>query len=196
MTSRNSVTNLRLPTRISLLEQIPKGGLAVEVGVLRGVMATWIKRIIDPSCLVLIDMWQGTYQCFDQNAAFQHVQRLFMGDPSVEIWRGRSDAMIPELADRSVDFAYVDADHTFEGCLTDLELLLPKMKPGGWLCGHDYCQGFDYGVVRAVAVFCDRYKQTISLMTDEVQHPWRGSTGNQPKMLAYNSFGIRIHHES
>lgn len=41
-------------------------------------------------------------------------------------------------ADASVDFCFIDADHTEAGVIRDIEAWLPKMKPGGVIAGHDY----------------------------------------------------------
>ena len=38
----------------------------------------------------------------------------------------------------SVDFLWVDADHSYEGVLKDLTAWFPKMKPRGFISGHDY----------------------------------------------------------
>lgn len=39
--------------------------------------------------------------------------------------------------DYSLDFVYVDADHSYEGCKRDLEAWIPKIKKGGYITGHD-----------------------------------------------------------
>ena len=51
--------------------------------------------------------------------------------------------------DQSLDFVFVDGDHSYEGVCRDIQAWLPKVKPGGVLAGHDYDQG-DPGVVQAV----------------------------------------------
>jgi predicted O-methyltransferase YrrM len=43
-----------------------------------------------------------------------------------------------EVEDNSFDIIYIDADHTYEHCLEDIQLWKPKVKKGGILCGHDY----------------------------------------------------------
>jgi len=44
------------------------------------------------------------------------------------------------------DCVFIDANHTYEGVKRDIENYLPLVKPGGILCGHDYCNAFDrYG---------------------------------------------------
>ncbi len=55
-------------------------------------------------------------------------------------WRVvRSDALtvIASLPDNSVDLAYLDDDHTKPHVHAEITALLPKMKAGGLICGHD-----------------------------------------------------------
>jgi hypothetical protein len=47
----------------------------------------------------------------------------------------------------ALDFVFIDGDHTEEGCRRDIEAWLPKVKPGGLLCGHDWDR---WGVTAAV----------------------------------------------
>ncbi len=57
------------------------------------------------------------------------------------------------IADASLDLVFIDADHSYEGCRDDIKNWLPKVKPGGWLSGHDYennTQDFKFGVTQAV----------------------------------------------
>lgn len=42
-----------------------------------------------------------------------------------------------KVADESLDFVFIDADHSEEGCTADIEAWLPKIKPTGWILGHD-----------------------------------------------------------
>jgi hypothetical protein len=39
--------------------------------------------------------------------------------------------------DSSLDFVYVDADHSYEGCKRDLLTWIPKIKKSGYITGHD-----------------------------------------------------------
>lgn len=48
-----------------------------------------------------------------------------------------------------LDFFYIDGDHTYEAVKRDIQAFLPKMRPGGIMCGHDY-RGENDGVGRAV----------------------------------------------
>jgi|LakMenEpi03Aug12_release.lakeMendotaPanAssembly.Ray.scaffolds.fasta_scaffold03232_19 predicted O-methyltransferase YrrM len=53
-----------------------------------------------------------------------------------------------KFEDRSVDFVFLDADHSYESVKKDIESWLPKIKTGGMIAGHDYYN--PCGVKRAV----------------------------------------------
>ena len=38
----------------------------------------------------------------------------------------------------SLDFVFIDANHTERGCAEDIAAWGPTVKPGGWVCGHDH----------------------------------------------------------
>ena len=44
-----------------------------------------------------------------------------------------------QFEDGSLDWLFVDADHTYEGVTADIVAWWPKLKPGGLISGHDYC---------------------------------------------------------
>jgi hypothetical protein len=50
----------------------------------------------------------------------------------------------------SLDFVFIDANHSYEAVLSDLHAWWPKIRPGGLLAGHDY--GWS-GVAKAVYEF-------------------------------------------
>jgi predicted O-methyltransferase YrrM len=56
------------------------------------------------------------------------------------------------MPDASLDFVFIDADHSYHGCSIDIEAWRHKVKPGGILSGHDYDdpENPQFGVKRAV----------------------------------------------
>lgn len=54
------------------------------------------------------------------------------------ILRGRTTEVIDEIPDESLDFAYVDGDHTLKGITIDLVAIYSKMKTGGYIGGDDF----------------------------------------------------------
>jgi len=47
------------------------------------------------------------------------------------------------------DLVFIDAEHSYEAALADITLWTPHVRPGGILCGHDFCEAWP-GVKRAV----------------------------------------------
>lgn len=58
------------------------------------------------------------------------------------------------IQDRSLDLVFIDADHSYQGVKGDLAAWVPKVRPGGWIGGHDFGNtdpAYDFsGVDRAV----------------------------------------------
>ena len=59
---------------------------------------------------------------------------------------------VHDFDDRSMDFIFVDADHDSGSVYRDLAIYWPKLKPGGWMAGHDWCDEFP-GVEKACRAF-------------------------------------------
>jgi hypothetical protein len=61
-----------------------------------------------------------------------------------------------KFEDRSIDVVYIDGDHRYEAVVQDIKKWLPKVKPGGYLAGHDYTDKYSpskpwkYDVKRAL----------------------------------------------
>jgi predicted O-methyltransferase YrrM len=54
------------------------------------------------------------------------------------------------VADHSLDFVFIDADHSDSAVTDDIACWQSKVKQGGWLGGHDYHPRKFPGVVSAV----------------------------------------------
>lgn len=68
--------------------------------------------------------------------------------------KGLSWDVADQFEDGSVDFVFIDADHTYEGVNKDIDAWLPKMKSGGLFAGHDYDSA--KSVKKAVMEFAER----------------------------------------
>jgi hypothetical protein len=49
-----------------------------------------------------------------------------------------SHNVVDRFKDNSIDFIYIDANHSYESVKQDLILYYPKVKQGGYIGGHDY----------------------------------------------------------
>lgn len=103
-----------------------------------------------------VDPWVNGYDDNDA-ASFQHIMAKIEAQfdemaakyKSIVKYKMTSEEALDAFKDQSVDLVYVDALHTYRGARDDIARYLPKIRPGGWLCGHDYQQRFA-GVIKAV----------------------------------------------
>jgi predicted O-methyltransferase YrrM len=57
---------------------------------------------------------------------------------NIFLLEGTSDAMIPNLLNNTIDFAYIDGDHSPEQVYKDATNILPKMKSNSIILFDDY----------------------------------------------------------
>lgn len=74
--------------------------------------------------------------------------------------KGMSKEMIKKIPDDSLVLAYIDGDHSFGGCFSDLLNIYPKVKTGCVIALHDY-ENLSYGVNKAVQKFLVENNYTL-----------------------------------
>jgi len=70
-----------------------------------------------------------------------------------KVIRAFSEDVVQTYKDHYFDLVFIDADHSYEGCKLDILAWTPKVKPGGWISGHDYenyLKDLKFGVTEAV----------------------------------------------
>jgi len=162
-----TAAELRADAVLSRLGDNPVG---VEVGVFTGALSTILLRKPDLT-LYMVDSWEvhnpdgeyaktdfhGKLSQADQDAYYTHTKDVtFFAGERAKIIRKRSVDASKDFEDNSLDFVFLDADHTYEGIKADIMAWLPKVKDGGWICGHDY-ENPDFptwGVTQAVGELC------------------------------------------
>lgn len=126
-----------------------KPARAAEVGVWKGAFAAaMLAACPDIESYAMIDPWR---HLDDWNKpanvdgdTFEAIHREAMANTEFaasrrRVLRGTTLEVIDDIADASLDFAYVDGDHTLRGIVTDLIAMQPKIRPGGCLGGDDFC---------------------------------------------------------
>jgi len=94
----------------------------------------------------------------DMDSIYESVQEEFGSLADVTIHRMTSSESAGHLLDGSLDWIYVDGNHSYDFVEQDLQLFLPKMKAHGFMAGDDYVPEPDGGnsVRRAVDDFVAR----------------------------------------
>lgn len=100
-----------------------------------------------------IDTWAPSpgYETYD----FPNIRRAFRERTGkfgkrVRVLCMDTVAAAGEVKNASLDFVFIDADHSYEGVSADIDAWRGKVRPGGLLCGHDYGHPRFPGVARAV----------------------------------------------
>jgi hypothetical protein len=175
---------VRLPAREQLLAMFPKGSVGAEIGVWRGRFSADILAVVRPKTLHLIDPWEfmadkgdSIYggmiaeQQADMDAIYNAVMQRFARQVSagtVVVHRALSAAAATKIDDGSLDWIYIDGDHSYEGTRTDLESFAPKMRAGGLITGDDYRRsGMAAGVRKAVDEFIAAGSATLEWQRDQ-----------------------------
>lgn len=151
-----------------------------EIGVKTG-RTTWeLLQRVPNSHVTAIDPW-APYDDFPEWAAQNHEEHEKRFDKRLSNYAGRMTKMkmtsaeaSEKFEDASLDLVFIDADHSYAAVKRDIELWLPKVKPGGILAGHDYDNTEKYGdrfkgVDRAVK---ERFGESFSLEADHVWFAW------------------------
>ena len=88
------------------------------------------------------------------NSSWKEVEKQFSINTrffnNIELIQDYSENIVTRFEDKSIDFIYIDANHTYESVKKDLDLYIPKLKSYSIIAGHDYCNINWPGVIKAV----------------------------------------------
>jgi len=160
--------------RREMVRSFGTGKVCAEIGVYQGDFSQKILNQSSPSELWLVDPWEVQSGDYDHDwlnktltpAMYQHVIKMFVHQPEVKIVRGYSKDMASTIPNDYFDWVYIDADHTWMGISTDVHAWWPKIKSGGWLCGHDFVHCGHIAVKNVVIAWAAQVKQEIHLTKD------------------------------
>jgi len=160
--------------------RVSAGAIGAEVGVYEGAMSKALFKLIPDLRLYMVDRWKvysederigspktkiaRILDAKEWKRIYMAAKKVAAAWPGAHIIQADSVDAAPFIADGSLDFVFIDGDHAYEGVKRDIAAWLPKVKPGGWLTGHDYGNKPDGGVRRAV----DELGMIVELDSDHV----------------------------
>ena len=174
----------------SLFAQESEGAVAsatgVEIGVYQGGHAEQIlanNPFVQLTAIDMYDLHASTGNtAYTTQAADKTARRMGDAEHAALAYQLASDRLRPfgsrailRRADSAaavkdfsnLDFAYIDGDHSYGGCLADVERWWETVRPGGWLAGHDF--GVPrFGVSEAVIAFAR--KQQLPVVVNAASH--------------------------
>jgi len=156
--------------RKKVLAMLPRDGAGAEIGVWKGDFSAQLLSVTKPRILHLVDPWLVSDSADRADTAWYGADKItqpamdaihdevsarFAQERSrgvVEIHRADATRALGRMPEATLDYVYVDGDHSYEGVSTDLAEAFRVTKVGGFICCDDYLLGawWQDGVVRAV----------------------------------------------
>lgn len=104
-------------------------GIGAEIGVLYG---TYTNQLFEnwKGQILAVDIWNK------RNEYLRAVEAL--GETNTIMVKGASMDVIKLIKDESLDWIYIDGDHSYRGAHDDIYNWYPKVRKGGIISGHDY----------------------------------------------------------
>jgi hypothetical protein len=171
----------------ALLTELGLRGLGVEVGVRWGVYSTQLLANSSLEVLFSVDPWlefsrvnyrdSANVAQWKQNLFYVvTVARLAKFEKRSVCLRMLSMEATRLFAEQSMDFVYIDANHSYASCREDIAAWWPKVKVGGLMAGHDYLDGEKrwfghFGVKSAVDEFAAEHSLEV-FVTKEKWPTW------------------------
>lgn len=175
-----------------LLRERGYSGWGVEVGVHTGTYSDVILEHSNLSRVFSVDAWHGDEPGLPIGKTDLEAFKL----TADTLWRhGYRSVMIRQksvdaahiFADKSLDFVYIDANHTYEAVCSDIEAWWPKVKPGGIFAGHDF-NDCSPEVKRAVWMHCKRHDLPLWLTECDFMHTMDGQDTLPPQEFVIRSW--------
>lgn len=129
-----------------ILCRLPPGPVVgAEIGVFAGATSARLLKREDLT-LYMIDTWapfmadniliaSASEQADNLKTA---IEATDFADKRRHVLRLLSMDAAQQIEDGSLDFVFIDGDHSYSAVSADIRTWLPKIKSGGSLCGHDY----------------------------------------------------------
>jgi len=117
--------------------------VGVEVGVFEGDLTKCLLHYIPELKLYGVDIWQK-YDNYRENVITDVIDNAYLlAQKNVkgydcELIKDWSSEAVRRFEDESLDFVYIDGNHTLEYAIQDISLWAKKVRKGGIVSGHDY----------------------------------------------------------
>lgn len=160
--------------------------VVAEIGVFVGALSEQLLAARPDLTLYMVDCWgdndSEAYKdtndfhanaSIDQQRGWENITRTKarqFGDRAI-VCKGLSTDVSKQFKDNFFDVVFVDADHSYEGCLADIKAWEGKVKSGGYISGHDYENNeadFLFGVTQAV----DEWKPADKELELDLNYTW------------------------
>lgn len=164
--------------------------IAIEVGVYKGQYSASIVKALSPNTFYGVDPYvlfedytnPPTDSAYAQQAnldkLYNTVQNKFKTFSSKSVLiKDTGVNAASQFEDNTLDFVYIDGDHTYEFVSGDIAAWWPKIRSGGILSGHDYIpehhlRKIPFGVIKAVDEFAEENNLHVRLTNEQYATWW------------------------
>ena len=161
-----------MKNRRELAKEFAKLGYAkgAEIGVYVGYYSRVLLDIIPNLNLLCVDSWEPKTR---RERAYQLALEILSRYPNATVVRGKSVDVAKTVEDETLDFVFIDADHSYLSVKDDLEAWVPKVRKGGIVSGHDYFepQSGNLGVIQAVDEYVKDHQYKLQLTDWDKRNP-------------------------
>ena len=172
----------------AVVKRIPeeRATIGAEIGVLNGATSANVLQYRPKTVLIMVDPWSADNRdqsyidsgaedasadqaWLDENMQFA-LDDTMPFEARRKVWRMKSEDAAPEVNNGTLDYVFIDGDHSYEGVKRDITLWWPKVKEGGWIGGHDWKSERHPEVTYAVV---DAFVEPHETDTDKTWFVWK-----------------------
>lgn len=139
-----------------------------EIGVAEGHYSEILCQSIPDLELLAVDPWiryadnPRAHSTEHQIFSYNETKRRLAPYPKAKMVQAMSMDAVRDVANESLDFAYVDGHHSFDYVMSDLIEWSKRVRSGGIIAGDDYFEMKWGGVIQAVQAYTQAHEI----------HPW------------------------
>lgn len=146
---------------------VTSGSVGAEIGVAEGNVSWYMMKYGNVGKIHLVDPWEVTTkkQIINEKdnmyfakfkdeilAKYEEVKRRFedeIASGSIIVHKMNGIDAAKEIEDNSLDWVFIDDDHTYEATYENYQAYIPKLKVGGYLLGDDHRKVLWFKVIEA-----------------------------------------------
>ena len=162
-----------MKNRTELAKYFAKLGFTkgAEIGVYLGYYSGVLLDNIPDLELLCVDSWdKHTWRERAYPVAVEVLSRY----AGAKILRGSSMNIVKTVLSESLDFVFIDADHSYQSVKNDIQEWSKKVRHGGIVSGHDYLLGRQtVQVIQAVDEYIKENNLTLLLTEHDRKNPYK-----------------------
>ena len=152
----------------------------VEMGVYRGNYSEALCRVIPNLDLTGVDAWKvykgyKDYSNPDLERGVYEEAQMRAKRRGFKLLKAFSLEAVKHFKDESLDFVFIDGNHSFRHIVDDVDEWSRKVRKGGIVSGHDFFKDYHkgYGIREAIPAWCEANQiQPLFVLTKDKCPSW------------------------